>query len=160
MRKNEIHVKIGEIKIGHAGDVLKATLGSCVGIAFVWTERGVSGLAHCLLPDIDRIDEKIISAKYVRQAVPSLISLLKVQSTDLLHIKVYVAGGGNMMSQLLKNNIHRIGDQNIESAKKNLERYQLNYKIIDSGGECGRQMYVDCSSGEVSVKRIQRNENG
>ena len=36
---NDIHVNIAEVKIGKNGDILKATLGSCVGIAFLWKAK-------------------------------------------------------------------------------------------------------------------------
>ena len=47
----EYHVKIGELRRGRTGEVLKTTLGSCVGIAILWKARGRYALAHCLLAE-------------------------------------------------------------------------------------------------------------
>lgn len=153
--KKEIHVKIGEVKIGKKGDLLRATLGSCVGIAFIWREKGMMGLAHCLLPEAAD-PTYAIGAKFVSQAVPSLMALLKVQPEDVDQIEVYIVGGGNMMSQLARRNVDHIGMQNISAAKKYLKSYGIHFKEIDTGGEVGHQVFVDCSSGVVTVTRLQK----
>ncbi|MGZ3789992.1 MAG: chemotaxis protein CheD [Bacteriovorax sp.] len=155
MSLNEIHVNIGEVKTGKHGDLLKATLGSCVGIAFVWKQKGLFGLAHCLLPESNG-PSHAISAKYVSQAVPSLMALLKVRPENIKEIAVSIAGGGNMMSQLSRKNVDHVGTQNLAAARKYLEMYGFKYIEVDVGGDDGRQMFVDCTSGSVSVLRLQK----
>ncbi len=152
---NEIHVKIGEVKVGHSGDILKATLGSCVGIAFIWKKKGIFGLAHCLLPEA-YAPSFDISAKFVSQAVPSLMVLLKITNKDIKEIEVFYAGGGNMMSQLARKNVDHVGLLNIAAVKKYLSEQGFRYKELDVGGEVGRQILVDCNSGEVTVHRFQK----
>lgn len=49
-----IRVRIGQLAVERRPVILKATLGSCVGVAMLWHERGVYGLAHCLLPTAPR----------------------------------------------------------------------------------------------------------
>ncbi|MGA7816957.1 hypothetical protein [Caballeronia sp.] len=44
-------VRIGEVKTAGRDVILRATLGSCVGIGVLWRSRGLYALAHCLLPD-------------------------------------------------------------------------------------------------------------
>ncbi|MDD4976848.1 MAG: chemotaxis protein CheD [Bacteriovorax sp.] len=152
---NEIHVNIGEVKVGKNGDLLKTILGSCVGIAFVWKNKGLFGLAHCLLPEANE-STFLIGAKYVSQAVPSLIALLKVRPENIKEIEVFIAGGANMMSQLARQNVDHIGLQNLAAAKKYLELNGFKFREIDVGGEEGRQMLIDCTSGQVSVSRFQK----
>ena len=70
----EINVHIGEVKIATSDTILRALLGSCVGVAILWPERNIFGLAHCLLarsPD----KEFKVGARYVDQAIYSLLSL-------------------------------------------------------------------------------------
>lgn len=155
MATNEIHVKIGEVKTGKRGDILKTTLGSCVGIAFLWKSENKFALAHCLLPEsTDSINT--IGAKFVNQAIPSLIALLKIKSENVREIEVHLAGGGNMMSQLSRKNVDHVGTMNILAAQKLLEAQGFKIRSMDVGGEEGRQMYVDCSTGKVSVIKIQK----
>ncbi|MDD4974150.1 MAG: chemotaxis protein CheD [Bacteriovorax sp.] len=152
---NDVHVKIGEVKVGIHGDLLKTTLGSCVGIAFVWKKKDLYALAHCLLPEAYE-PTSVLGAKFVSQAIPSLMALLKVKPEDIKDIEVYIAGGANMMSQLSRKNVDHIGTLNLAAAKKYLVLNGFKFSEIDVGGEEGRQMLVDCNSGQVSVSRFQK----
>lgn len=153
--ENDIHVGIGEVKTGKVGEILKANLGSCVGIAFVWKDRGRFGLAHCLLPEMNA-ETAVIGAKYVSQAVPSLIALLRIKPEDVKDIVVYIAGGGNMMAQLSLKNFDHIGLQNLASAKKYLKKHGFRYHELDVGGSEGRQIILDCTTGTVSVINFKK----
>lgn len=137
--------------------ILKSLLGSCVGIAFYWPERKVSGLAHCLLPEPEKSSISFqISAKYVSQAIPSLMALLKIKPEHIKEIQVTVAGGGRMMeTELHKNNMH-IGQSNVQMAKNCLEK--LGFKSIqyDVGGDHGRQICLDCSNGSVVIHKLSK----
>lgn len=148
------HVKIAEVKVGSTGDVLKAVLGSCVGIAFVWKERNLCGLAHCFLPEgDDNLHE--IGARYVNQGIASLMTLMKIRKEDIPNIEVYITGGGNMMNQLIKSNRGQIGKNNSDSTAKWLAYYGFKVKRSDLGLDRGVKIYVDCTSGEVSFVRLE-----
>lgn len=152
--RHEIHVNIGEVKIGKSNDLLKATLGSCVGIAFVWKEKGLYGLAHCLLPE--SADQNFgIGAKYVTQAIPSLMALMKIDKSVTRKIDVIIAGGGNMMAQLSCQNQNNVGMCNIEAARKNLKAQGFHIRREDVGGIEGRQIFIDCESGEIEILKLQ-----
>ncbi|MBS1984477.1 MAG: chemotaxis protein CheD [Bdellovibrionales bacterium] len=151
----EIHVKIGEVKIGRKDKILKATLGSCVGIAFYWPERSLSGLAHCLLPAAPQSTTEI-GAKFVSQAVPSLIALMKITLEDIPSIQVSVVGGGNMMHQLARPNAQHIGEQNVAYAKAELHKRGFQIRLQETGGEVGRQVCLDGATGEITVRVFTR----
>jgi chemotaxis protein CheD len=153
---NEIHVQIGEIKIGKSGDLLRTVLGSCVGIAFVSKTKGLYVLAHCLLPETNENQEVLAnSAKYVNEAVPLVIKLLNLSTKDIGEIEVFIAGGGNMFPHLVGKNIDHIGILNIKAARKYLGIYGFVFKELDVGGDEGRQMFIDCTSGEVFVTQVK-----
>jgi chemotaxis protein CheD len=149
----ELHVKIGEVKLGRSGNILKATLGSCVGISFYWPEKKLYGLAHCLLPRAP-VATTQIGAKYVSQAIPSLMAMMKISEEDIPKIEVRVAGGANMMVQLARSNPHHIGIQNSETAKELLEKLGFKIKVMEVGGDQGRQICVDCDTSEITIKKF------
>lgn len=153
INKNDIHVNIGEVKIGRANDILKATLGSCVGIGFTWKEKGLFGLAHCLLPECQGTNY-VIGARYVTQAIPSLMLLMKIDSSESRKIEVVLAGGGNMMAQLSCQNLNNIGMQNIEAARKYLKAQGFQIKREDIGGMEGRQIFIDCTTGGIEILKL------
>lgn len=154
MIKNDVHVKIAEVKTGHPEERLRAVLGSCIGIAFLWKQKKLYGLAHCLLPERD-IPSSQISAKYISDAVPSLMTLMKIKKEDIKAIEVHIAGGANVVSHLSGRKNEDIGSLNIASVRKVLKAHGFKIKSENVGGFLGRQIFIDCSTENVSVEFIE-----
>ena len=145
------HVGIGEMKIGGRSDQLKALLGSCVGIAFLWKKRGRCGLAHCLLPEA-AAPQWEPGARYVSHAVPSLLRLMGASAADYADIVVVVAGGGMMLDACSSR--FQIGQQNADAASKYLRQYGLNVLECRVGGKTGRTLAVDCATCSYQIEDI------
>lgn len=159
MKEEIIH--IGELKIGNRENILKCTLGSCVGILFIWKEKERVGMAHCLLPEDTHptgSERDHQPAKFVVSAISGLMKALKIMDEDISKIQVFVAGGANMISGLARKDQDHIG---VLNQKKTLELLaQFNFKIHhrDLGGDCGRIMKVDCTNYEVTIEKIKKNK--
>jgi chemotaxis protein CheD len=146
-------VGIGEVKIGASSDVLQAIVGSCVGIAFIWKRRGRCALAHCLLPEAPG-QPCGLGARYVSQAIPSMLALMGAHQCDYADIEVIVVGGASMFkgrSQCLQ-----VGQANAAAAQKYLAQCGLNVVYCDLGGRSGRQISIDCEQQSFLVKEIVR----
>ncbi len=147
------HVGMGEVKVGRRAGILQATLGSCVGIAFIWNQGGRCGLAHCLLPESPS-SIGMISARYVSEAVPSLLRLMRIKDSERADVQVILAGGASMFpARSVGNNI---GQMNIAAAEKYLQQYGMQVVHADVGGRRGRQIRIDCGTQEYSIKQIAR----
>nr|WP_315219030.1 chemotaxis protein CheD [uncultured Duganella sp.] len=145
------HVNIGELKIGGRNEQLKALLGSCVGIAFLWKNRGRCGLAHCLLPEAAG-PQLELGARYVSHAVPSLLRLMGATAADYADIAVVVAGGGMMLDACSSR--FQIGQQNADAARKYLKLYGLNVLDCRVGGRTGRTLAVDGATCSYQIEDI------
>ncbi len=150
-----IHVNIGQVKAGRAPNLLKATLGSCVGIGFLWPEKRLCGLAHCLLPDAPKASFEL-SAKYVSQAVPSLLRLLRIREGDLREIQVILAGGSLMNKEAKSAATSAIGDLNAAAAKKYIADGGLTVAYAEFGGLRGRHFTIDCSNFTYDISFIDK----
>ncbi len=154
------HVKIGEVKTAEAPDILTTTLGSCVGIAFVWREKSRFALAHSLLPETTE-PWPGINAKYVTHAIPSLIRILGIRPQDHAEIEVYVGGGANMFTgEILKKtlNTNHVGVMNTTAAENLLQREGFRIKQKVFGGTSATQIQIDCLTGKVEINHIQAGE--
>lgn len=149
----DIHVKIGEVKISGPGNRLKATLGSCVGIAFLWKKEKLFGLAHCLLPSSEVIHPEI-GAKYVPQAIISLLKLMKIEKCNYKEVDVVLAGGGNMLAQLSISNLNQVGELNSKAAREILNSLGFSIIMEDLGGTQGRQIFIDCTEATIEINKI------
>jgi chemotaxis protein CheD len=147
-----LQVTMGKLKIGTRTGQLQALLGSCVGIGFIWKKRGRCGLAHCLLPEAPQPQDDELGARYVSQAVPSLLAMMGATEADYADIEVIVAGGANMLGNCACR--LRIGQQNAEAAHKYLSQRGLTVRYSRVGGECGRTMTIDCATHSYAVCEI------
>ena len=145
------HVGMGQLSVGTHGEQLQALLGSCIGIGFIWKNGPCCGLAHCLLPEAPGADNAL-GARYVSQAVPSLLRLMGVRQADYADIDVVLAGGASMFGP--RNGRLQIGRQNAEAAQKYLNQCGLHVSFCALGGRHGRQLLIDCASRSYAVTDV------
>ncbi len=153
----ELNVYIGKIRIGKNGEVLKAILGSCIGIALIWKEKKKCGLAHCLLPNPPAQTFEI-NGRFVSQAVPSLMALMKIQKEDISSIEAVVAGGGNMFESQTGEPTESVGTLNSQAALKALKEVGIRVVFKSVGGDEGKKILVDCSNFTYQVEAIPRSD--
>lgn len=153
-----VHVRIGQLVIGHSPMVLKATLGSCIGIALLWREKSAYALAHCLLPyaPVPHCPEQL-GGRYVDQAVLSMLHLLKAKDRDHVQIEAHVAGGATMRRQDRQTIVPAhlaVGQLNIQAAEQVLQQQQIALLSRDVGGFFARQMLLDCTKAQIKVLHV------
>jgi chemotaxis protein CheD len=153
--QNILNVQIGQVKIAKNGELLKAVLGSCVGIGFIWKDKGICGLAHCLLPENPTPNFEI-DGRFVDQAIQSLIALMKIKPNDIEAVSVVIAGGGNMTSPGIADTSHLVGTHNFATAIKEAKKHNLNVIYSEGGGEEGRKILIDCSDFSYRIEKIPR----
>lgn len=151
----EINVHIGQVKTGKSGDTLKTILGSCVGIGFIWKRKKRCGLAHCLLPKAPQQTFEI-DARFVTQAIPSLMALMKIRSENYSEIEAIVAGGGNMTMPNVKSPEGLVGTANVAAAIEILEKLKITIVFKDTNGDHGRKVLINCSDFSFQVLSIPR----
>lgn len=151
MQSSTRHVNIGKLLTGRGDDRLVTVLGSCVGLAFLWPNGRRCALAHCVLPYAPE-NEGGMGARYVSQAVPSLLTAMGVSRAEIADVEVVLAGGASMFgpgSELLQ-----VGRQNIVAALATLQQFGLRVGYSDLGGYSGRRLLVDCATYTCTVSPI------
>lgn len=155
MKENIIYVHMGEVKIAKNGEILKSILGSCVGIGFIWKKRSICGLAHCLLAESPQ-KTFTIGGRFVDQAIPSLIAMMKLQTQDLTEVEVILAGGGNMTQPGAQDVGRLVGSHNFSVALRELSKLGITPKCADPAEEEGRRMTLYSANGSYLIEPIPR----
>lgn len=150
-----LNVHIGEVKIAKSGELLKAILGSCVGIGIIWKEKNICGLAHCLLAE-SPTPTFAIGGRFVDQAVRSLMALMKIRDEDTSHVSVVIVGGGNMTSPGIEDGSDLVGAVNFRMAISEAKKYKLRIIHSDGGGDEGRKIFINSSDFTFKVEKIPR----
>lgn len=151
----KLHVTIGQVKVGGVGQSLHAILGSCIGIGFLFAERKVYGLAHCLLSKSNAQSDEL-TGRHVDSAINALDKMMNLTPADRRKVRVILAGGANMTRPGETDPKKLVGSVNARFALKATK--DAGYRIMhdDLGGETGRQVTINCNDGSYKIAEIPR----
>jgi len=139
---------MGDIVVAKHPVVLTSLgLGSCIGLVIYDDIAKVAGMSHIMLPNNHEDKDVKKLGKYADTAVPKLIEDLIALGALKSRLKAKMAGGAQMFSIPGKNSASflAIGERNIETTKKMLEKYGIPLVASDVGGNKGRsvEFYTD-----------------
>ncbi len=154
MENDVLLVKMAEMGVVENSTHLKTTLGSCVGLVLHDTKRGISGLAHIVLPKRIKPDSAV--GKYADTAIPALLSEMQKRGSNPGGLKAFLAGGANMFPQSEDRGIASVGDLNVEAVRKILRDLRIDVAFADTGGQRGRTIVFKNQTGEMEVTTLNQ----
>jgi chemotaxis protein CheD len=129
-------------------------LGSCVAIILYAKAQRTGALAHVLLPDEGLSRDRSNRAKFATTAVGLLLEELAALGVRD-GIAARLVGGARMFAQLLPQSGINMGERNVQAARATLQAYGIPIGAEDTGGDFGRSVYFDVSSGRVTVRSLK-----
>ena len=155
MGNNEVKVGIADLNLVlDPGTIMTIGLGSCIGIALYDRILKVAGLSHIMLPDSTQFKNVTNPMKFADSAIPILIEKMQKQGCRKQNIVAKIAGGASMFNFSDKSIISDIGKRNSEAVKKALKDIGIPIIAEDTGGDKGRTMILEASSGKVTLKIV------
>jgi chemotaxis protein CheD len=152
MKPRELVVRVADLRVGVAGDVLVTQgLGSCVAILLHDPNARIGGLAHVLLPSpaLSRMDAN--PAKFPQSAVPRLLELMVADGAQLSRVSARLAGGASMFATLTPPGTINMGERNLVAARQVLQSHNLPLVGEAVGGDFGRTVRLSVNDGKVEV---------
>jgi chemotaxis protein CheD len=150
-----VNVRISEIKVTQSPKILRCLgLGSCVAIALYDSVIKIGGLAHVMLPDINKARTKDNKAKFANTAIELLLKKMLNLGAVKSRMKAKIVGGANMFPSVKSPNYLNIGEKNLIAVKKELRKKKIRLVAEDTGGDYGRSMEFFTQTGEVRVRTI------
>ncbi len=144
-------VFMGQFDVAGPPDILKATLGSCVGIVLIDQVKSLYGLAHVMLPK-NHDANKSQEGKFADTAIPALIKSMGLNQKNASRLIAVLAGGANMFPS--NTSLTRIGDKNIEAVCDILASFSIPVVAKKLGGERGCQLEVDTVAEKIMLNAI------
>jgi chemotaxis protein CheD len=132
-------------------------LGSCVAIAIHDRMAQVGGLAHVLLPDASLGRGVENRARYASSAVPLLLEEMKELGATG-PFAASIVGGAALFGPLLSFG-GSVGARNIEAARAALTKARVPVSSEEVGGESGRTVMFDVTTGAVTVRSVRGGEH-
>lgn len=143
-------IKMAEIAVMQQQGSMRTLLGSCIGVALYERRRKLAGLAHIVMPD--SMGRTQNPGKYADTAIPETIrQMTLLAGVNHLSLTAKIAGGANMFLHVSANNTNTIGDQNLLAVEKVLAMGNIPIVGRHVGGNFGRRMVLDVSSGTVQI---------
>ena len=149
----EIVIDIADFAVAGNGAVLLTSgLGSCVALSLHDPSTGIAGLAHILLPSAGAGPPSIRPAKYADTGVPLLLEEMR-RAGARGRIVARMAGGARMFAALLSSGTN-MGQRNIIATRGALDKLGIRVIAEDVGGEYGRSVRVDSTTGAMLVRSL------
>jgi len=155
----EVKVKIADMAVlKNSGLLVTVGLGSCVGIALYEAKLKLGGLAHILLSTSEHLSAEkrkdMNPAKFADTAIPHLIDNMKQEGARPQNIVAKIAGGSQLFE--VSQEEMRVGNRNVEAVRQKLADCSIPLVAEDVGGNYGRTMKLDVSTGEVYISTVGR----
>ena len=155
MEYNEIKVGIADLNIARSPDkLITVGLGSCVGIAIYDKGVGLGGLAHIMLPDSSQFNKITNEIKFADLAIPIMVAKMIKKGAKLKNMRAKIAGGASMFNFPDKSIVMDIGNRNGIAVKNALKLLSIPIVGEDIGGNKGRTLIFDTSSGALSIRTV------
>lgn len=150
-----IEIGMGEMKTGESpAKLITRGLGSCVAITVFDPVKKTGGMAHAMLPDIERVKLKSNPSRFVNYIVKKMVEELEKQGCLRQRFIVKLFGGAHMFGFITSESILNVGEKNILMAKTVIDELGLKLSAEETGGTFGRTTELDLETGKVLVKTI------
>ncbi len=155
-----IKVGIADLNIVRRDQIIRTSgLGSCVGIVIYDLNNQLAGMAHIMLPDSNLTQQKDFNPyKYADTAIAILVEKLLKLGAKKVNLKAKIAGGAQMFAFHSTSPITRIGPRNVDAVLEELKKYQIPIVAKDVGGNNGRTIEFDPTSGILKIRAVKKEE--
>ncbi|WP_096154615.1 MULTISPECIES: chemotaxis protein CheD [Bacillus] len=153
-----IKVGIAEANIVTPPKIIRTSgLGSCVGLVLFDIKKQVAGMVHVMLPESSLArTEGINKCKYADTGVEFLLETLLMNGASRRNLQAKMAGGAEMFRFSSTNDTLRIGPRNVQAVKERLRSFQIPLVSEDCGGNSGRTIEFDPSTGKLMIKTVNK----
>jgi len=150
-----IKVGMADLKYGrHPCMLTTLGLGSCVGISLYDRRTKISGMAHVMLPSSKQARDATNLAKFADTGIVELINKMIGIGANRTSLVAKLAGGAQMFAFSDVTEIMRIGDRNVEAARKILGMIRIPIISQEVGANFGRTIELYSHDGSLLIKTI------
>lgn len=145
----------GQFIITSVPSLISTVLGSCVSVCLWDKETNIAGMNHYLLPGTEEDDAG--NPNRGLTSIKMLIRSMLNRRSDLKAVEAKVFGGCNSLYK--KNDLFKIGERNVSIALEVLRDYNINVSAQHVGGQHGRKIVFNTSTGKVRMRLLTKTED-
>ncbi|HKL81553.1 MAG TPA: chemotaxis protein CheD [Desulfobacter sp.] len=146
-------VGVADMKVSNRTDdtIVTYSLGSCIGLVIYEPQAVVGGMLHYMLPSsaIDAVKAESNPFMFADTGIPALFKQIYELGAEKSRIKVFVAGGAEIMDQ---EGIFNLGRQNYSALMQILTKNNVSIWKQAVGGYSNRTVKMEIASGNIYLK--------
>ncbi len=146
-----VAVGMGQAMVAGEPSQLTTIVGSCVAVTLYSPRHRLGMLSHVVLPQSRGGGDN--PAKFADTAIPYMISTLQREGVLLSELTAKLTGGACMFGD---SQFSRIGDNNVQAVVEALGSAGIGITGRDAGGNSGRRVCFDLTTGQVTVACVGR----
>ena len=150
VQNGEYYLKPGYIFLAMGRILISTVVGSCVAICLWDRKNKFGGMSHFLYPIVTGPQEA--TAKYGNVGTLTLIRMMVSEGSEHSLLEAQLFGGGDILTEEGPN----IGRQNVEIARKILNRHGIPIVSEDVGGSKGRKLIYDTGNNQAVILKVDR----
>ena len=132
-------------------------LGSCIGLCVFDPVIKLACIAHIVLPQA-KLAGASDNGKYADTAVPYVIKEMCAKGAVKSRLRIAIAGGAQLFAFGNGEDRLNVGKRNTEAVKQLLAQERVKLVAEDVGGNSGRTVVLDATTGDVIVKQAGSGE--
>ena len=153
-------VGVGDMSVSNNVAITISTyaLGSCIAVVAYDPAVRVGGLLHLMLPESALSPNKAAHqpAMFADTGLPLLFRALIGMRADRARLRLFVAGGANMLGS--GPDSFRIGERNTKATSDFLRNNGFRVAHSDVGGTINRTLHLEIGTGAIKLKTPEVNE--
>jgi putative nucleotidyltransferase with HDIG domain len=154
---NRQYIPSGDFYVsGRSPVVLKAVLGTCVGVAIIDRENQVGGLIHLLLSESTAANMSANPARYAASGLPLFINALIKNGARKEHMVAAIAGGALVGPVNRQDLALNIGGQTAEVANRIILEHDITIGQSETGGGFSCCLCLDMSKWETYIEPVMQ----
>jgi chemotaxis protein CheD len=146
------YITLGEIVFtDHPEQYNLLGIGTCLAIFMYDLKKRQYGMAHAMLPTYRDFEYKFRNqspGRYTDLAIRTLIDMFLMKGSRKSDLNVKLVGGGQIFQDL-----HMIGERNINMAVKTLKEEQIELVAHDMGSNIGRSVLIFNPDGTMLIRK-------
>ena len=109
-----------------------------------------------MLPDSTQSRANENRAKFADTGIPDMVDEIVAKGASRSRLVAKLAGGSQMFVFASASDIMSVGKRNAAAAKEKLQEMKIPIVAEDTGGNYGRTVQIDLSTGVYKVKTIDK----
>ncbi|MFN9896710.1 MAG: chemotaxis protein CheD [Acidobacteriota bacterium] len=144
----------GAVRFSDQPERIETILGSCVSVSLRDPVTAAAALSHCLLPVAPPSATDEDRYRFCDTAIEGMLAWFDQRCIPAARLEAKLFGGADVLIRSARSTDPTVGTLNAQHAVSALARFAITPQAGETGGEHGRYLIFDTTSGSVWIRPL------